>query len=117
MAVDAATEATVAPQLLVLGPDLTIVQAADVHLRLLELLEGMAGDLQLDLSEIQEFDSAGLQLLLALRVSLRERELGLQLLRPSEVVLAALQCFGLNAELNSVSQRPHPTEEALDDDA
>ncbi len=75
-------------------------QAGELQLRLLKLFEeAPTRGLQLNLAALQEFDSAGLQLLIASQRSLRERGLALQLDQPSAVVQAALQCYGLDAQL------------------
>ncbi len=80
-----------------LGPDLTIVAAADNHARLVQALPFLAADPRLDLSGVTEFDSSGLQLLLALRSSLVERGQSLQLHEPSAIVREALRVFGVEA--------------------
>lgn len=84
---------------LLLGADWTIAQAAELHQQLLTLLEQQFEDLHLDLSGVQSIDSAGLQLLLALRASLRQRELQFTLADPSPAVVAALDIYGLRTEL------------------
>lgn len=92
-----------APLRLVLGPELTIAQAADTHGLLLETLSRLDGlNLSLDLSGVSDFDSSAVQLLLATERSMRERNARLTLQEPSAVVLAALSCYGLNAELKPI---------------
>ncbi len=89
-----------------LGPELTIAQAAEVHQKLLELLPQLEGDLSLQLADVSEFDSAGIQLLLAARRSLQQRGAQLHLLSPSAVVLSGLSCYGLDAQLQDLAASP-----------
>lgn len=84
---------------LALGPEMTIAQAADVHGLLLETVGRLGGGLSLDLSAVSDFDSSGIQLLLATHKTLQERAAELRLHEPSQVVLAALRCYGLDADL------------------
>ncbi|MCV2354733.1 STAS domain-containing protein [Paucibacter sp. B2R-40] len=87
---------------LALGPELTIAQAADTHALLLETLSRLDGrQLSLDLSGVSDFDSSAVQLLLATQRSMRERAAQLTLQDPSAVVLAALRCYGLDAEMKA----------------
>ncbi len=83
-----------------LGPELTIVQAADTHALLAQALTE-AGDLALDLGGVTDFDSAGVQLLLATRRSLQERGDHLHLADTSPAVRDALQVYGLQALLTA----------------
>lgn len=94
--------ATEAPAF-VLGPDLTIALAAENHGRLLQALPFLAADPRLDLSGVTDFDSSGVQLLLALRASLVERGQSLRLLDPSPVVREALGVYGLEAIFSDTS--------------
>lgn len=55
--------------------------------------------LQLDLSAVHDFDSSGVQLLLATRRSLAERGATLQVVAAGPAVRDALQLFGLAALL------------------
>ena len=94
---------------LVLGPELTIAQAATTQGLLLEALEQLAhlkgGALRLDLRSVSDFDSTGVQLLQASRRTLLD--LGTELLlQPSAVVLAALECYGLDAALRPKRRSP-----------
>lgn len=95
-----------------LGPELTIAQASEVQQRLLPLLNEPPADLSLDLSQVQEFDSAGIQLLLATRRSLQAQGHQLHLAQPSSVVLAALSCYGLDAALMPLQPPREPAEES-----
>ena len=78
-----------------LGPELTIAHAAGHRERLLLALADADGGLQLDLAEVSDCDSSGVQLLLATQLSLQARGQTLALLRPSTAVLQALATFGL----------------------
>lgn len=88
-----------APAQAALGPDLTIAQAAACRDALVDALCSGSGDLELDLSAVTDIDSAGLQLLLATRRSVRERGATLHLRNVSATVLDALAVFGLDARL------------------
>jgi anti-anti-sigma factor len=79
----------------VLGPELIIATAATCHAELIEKLPAPAGDLQLDLSSVTDFDSAGVQLLLSTRRSLAERGDALHIVAASAAVRDALTLFGL----------------------
>ncbi len=83
----------------VLGADLTIYSVAHwaERCRLWVMdLDGAAGDLplQVQADRVEEVDGAGVQLLLALSRSLEQRGRRLALLRPSPVLLKALQRLG-----------------------
>lgn len=78
-----------------LGPELTIPFAAEARATLTQALQAAEGALVIDLSSVVEFDSAGVQLLLAARRSQAERGHALRLARPSDVVQDALRVFGL----------------------
>lgn len=84
---------------LVAAADWTIAEAAERQQQLLKVLEAQFEDLAVDASAIASIDSAGLQLLLALRASLRARGLSLWLLQPSPALLSACSIYGLQAEL------------------
>lgn len=97
---------------LVLGPELTIAQAADTQGLLLETLSHLDGlGLSLDLRAVSDFDSSAIQLLLATKRSLQERAANLHLHLPSAVVLAALRCYGLDTELKPL--RPSAASEEV----
>jgi anti-sigma B factor antagonist len=81
---------------LALGPELTIGYAAAVRDTLVSALQCGHGDLALDLAGVTDFDSSGVQLLLAARRSLAERGDMLQLLAASATVQDALATFGLH---------------------
>lgn len=86
------------------GAELTIVHASAQHAEWLAATASLDADggadggvLSLDLSAVSEIDSAGLQLLLALRASLAERGRALRLQSPNAMVLEALRTLGLQA--------------------
>jgi anti-anti-sigma factor len=81
------------------GPELSIVQASDNHAQLMQSLPELLKDPRLDLSLVTEFDSSGIQLLLALRASLHAQGQTLTLVQPSAVVRQALSVFGLQDAL------------------
>jgi anti-anti-sigma factor len=81
-----------------LGPELTIAQAADSREQLLEALPDLVRDARLDMAGVTEFDSSGIQLLLALRSSLAAQGQTLHLMQPSAVVRDALATFGLTEQ-------------------
>jgi anti-anti-sigma factor len=107
-------DAAAPPFSLALGPELTIAQAADTHGLLLETLSRLDGlNLSLDLSGVSEFDSSAIQLLLATQRSMHDRAASLSLQEPSKVVLAALSCYGLGADLRPI--RSVPAKEASEE--
>jgi anti-anti-sigma factor len=85
------------------GPELCIAQAAQIQADWLQLLAGTeAGqpcEVQLDLSGVESFDSAGLQLLLALKLRLEQQGGQLVLASPGAAVRDALGVFGLDESL------------------
>lgn len=78
-----------------MGPELTIAQAAQWREQLLAWLADGRTTLSLDLGEVSDFDSAGVQLLLAARRSLGERGGSLSIRAASATVVDALRVFGL----------------------
>lgn len=94
-----------------LGPGLTIVEASQTHMRLLEHLAQQPGDLSLDLGELAEFDSAGLQLLLSLRAGLEQQGARLTLLRCSPLVDDALAVYGLGRDLRPLRAGHQPEQQ------
>lgn len=87
------------PAVAVLGPELTISQAAAWRDQMLEWLADGRATLRVDLGSVSEFDSAGVQLLLAARKSLAERGGHLQITTASSTVRDALRVFGLEPVL------------------
>ena len=82
-----------------LDGDLNIQSAAPACETLRAALAQSRGDVVLDLSQVQAFDSAGAQLLLAARRTLAARGRALRLAEPSPVVVEALSTLGLHALL------------------
>lgn len=78
---------------------LGVVDAARQREQLMALLESHPADLGLDLGQIDEFDTAGVQLLLAAERSLRERGHRLHLVQVSSAVQQALRTYGLGPTL------------------
>ncbi|MBH9552161.1 STAS domain-containing protein [Inhella gelatinilytica] len=79
-----------------LGTEWTIAQASQLHQRLLESLFQSAETAEapsLDLGSVDSMDSAGVQLLIALRRSLQERGQELLITAASPTVRAALQVY------------------------
>ncbi len=86
---------TPAPTLALQG-DMTIAQAAEHRTALLGALQQVEHRLWLDLGEIDAFDSAGVQLLLATERSLAARGADLALTAASPAVRDVLRCYGLH---------------------
>lgn len=78
---------------------LGIVDAARQREQLMALLESQPGDLRLDLGQVEDFDSAGVQLLLATAHSLRERGHRLHLMEVPASVQQTLRTYGLDPQL------------------
>lgn len=100
------TSAEPADHLLRIGSDMTITAAAGLREHLVDAVAGLpAGStcLRLDLSAVHEFDSSGVQLLLAARRSLAERGASLQVVAAANAVRDALQLFGLTTLLAPVA--------------
>jgi anti-sigma B factor antagonist len=83
-----------------LGTELTIAFAAACRDLLADALASRHGDLPLDLGGVVDFDSSGVQLLLAARRSLAERGDALVITAASPTVRDALALFGLRALLD-----------------
>ncbi len=97
------TETRTSPpsQVLRLGAEMTIAQAAGHRETLVDAVAAAPGDLQLDLAAVSDFDSSGVQLLLSARRSLAERGHALQIVAASPAVREALVLFGLGPLLDS----------------
>ncbi|MDT7835391.1 STAS domain-containing protein [Aquabacterium sp. OR-4] len=103
------------PATLSLSGELTIAQAAAVRDQLQAVLDTAPDGLALDLSALESFDSAGLQLLLATRHSLAERGMPLILGACSAPVRDALRVYGLQALADgSAAAASTPTDRASD---
>lgn len=79
-----------------LGSEMTIYQAAALKPELLAAVTGAGDSLALDLSAVQEIDSAGVQLLLLLaQKTARELNVRLALADPTPAVRDTLTLMGL----------------------
>lgn len=84
--------------------DLTIRHAARRRAQLLDWLAQAGPDEALDVAQVGACDTAGLQLLLALRRSRAEQGRGLQLQHPTAALTEVLQRSGLAEVLAEVGQ-------------
>jgi anti-sigma B factor antagonist len=84
---------------LALSGELGIVDAAALRLQWLTALAEHPGDLTLDLSAVEACDSAGVQLLLALRRSLLSQGRSLRVGAAAPAVRQALATYGLDSLL------------------
>jgi anti-anti-sigma factor len=104
----APTAAAAPPPALVLGPEMTIAHAATWYAALAAALQEAPATLALDLSGVTDFDSSGVQLLLATRRSLVERGDALHIVAASPPVSEALATFGLQALLGTAHTAAAP---------
>ncbi len=81
-----------------LDGELNIYRAAELRQVLLAALSDSPAGLELDLSGVSEIDSAGVQLLLAVRRDLHARGLPLRLSAPSAAVRELFELFALNGD-------------------
>ncbi|WP_088287346.1 STAS domain-containing protein [Ideonella sp. A 288] len=79
--------------------EFTIAAAAAQRETLLQTLADDGPELWLDLSHVEACDSAGVQLLLSLQHSARQRGQRLCITEPSEPVRQALATYGLSTRL------------------
>ncbi len=83
-----------------LGSELSIYRAAELKQQLLDALQANAQPgLDLDLSAVEEVDTAGIQLLLLAQREARNRGRRLRLLRPSTAVRNAIELLELDSLL------------------
>lgn len=71
--------------------EMTIYRATEVAQTLFASLRAQAGDVNLDLSDVTEFDTAGLQLVLMARRMVEASGHRLDVVQPSECVLDVLE--------------------------
>ncbi|MDH2435419.1 STAS domain-containing protein [Pokkaliibacter sp. MBI-7] len=83
---------------LILDSALTIYTAADTKLQLVGALQG-ALELHLNLSQIEEFDCAGLQLLLAVSQEAQRQNISFSLEGATAAVTDVVQMMGLKEQL------------------
>ncbi len=89
-----------------LGPELTIIQAAGLRDALADAVREAQGDLSLDLSSVSEFDSSAIQLLLAASRTLAPKGFHLSVGQASPMVRDALNVFGLSDSLEPLPTQP-----------
>jgi anti-anti-sigma factor len=89
--------------------ELNIYTAGEQKPKLIAQLE-QATEFELDLSGVTEFDSAGLQLLLAIQAEARRQDRGFHLINPGTSVCDVLDLLDLRAQFG-VAQ-PAPAQEA-----
>lgn len=85
--------------------ELSVYRAAELKQTLLEQLE-TSTRLELDLSAVDDIDTAGLQLLLLARREARQREGGLRIVAQSAAVDDMLALLQLDAALDNVPRSP-----------
>jgi anti-anti-sigma factor len=95
VSLDAAAAPQPARLALVLGPEMTIAHAGSCQAALAEALQAAPAALALDLGGVTDFDSSGVQLLLATQRSLSERGDAMDIVAASPAVVDALAIFGL----------------------
>jgi len=83
--------------MLSLSGELTIFRAAELKGELLQALTDAGGALELDLSQVSELDTAGLQLLMLLKKTARQRGCELRLLAHSPAVLEVFELLNVAA--------------------
>lgn len=77
--------------------ELTIYTAAQEKQRLLELLMSQAAELELNLAEVSEIDTAGLQVLIMLKQEAKRQNKKLHYVMHSKAVLDVLELSNLSA--------------------
>lgn len=85
-------------------PSLTVFQATAIKTWLLQQLEARPEGMVLDLSEIDEIDTAGVQLLLMIKREAQARSCSVVLDSPSETVRDVFHLLGLSNELQQAGQ-------------
>ena len=80
-----------------LDGELTIYRAAELKELLLNALAAGGGDLEVDLSGVSDFDSAGLQLLMLAKKTAQERGRELRLTGHSPAVLEVFELLNVAA--------------------
>jgi len=95
-------EATAEDALRVHG-EMTIYRAAELSQALFAVIRGRDGDLELDLSQVTEFDTAGLQILLMARQLAAANGGRLEITHPSDCVAEVLQLCNVPAGAGQVA--------------
>lgn len=94
---------------LALSGSLTIYEAREAHALMIQALARLQGtDWQVDLAELDELDSAGAQLLLALQRQADERGAQLRIRNPAPAVLELLQLLRLHTLYPDAPPVPRP---------
>ena len=89
-----------APPALAISGEFTIFTAAELKPRLLHaVIDAESEEVDIDLSEVSEIDSAGLQLLLLLKREAQRGGKRVALIRHSQAVRATIEFCNLAAEL------------------
>ncbi|MBK1689658.1 STAS domain-containing protein [Rubrivivax gelatinosus] len=94
------------PTTLAIEGELTIYRAAELRQALLAALDQHGADLEVDLAGVTEFDSAGVQLLMAAAKSAAARGGVLRLVRHSPAVLDAFAVLDLAAHFGAPLNPP-----------
>lgn len=89
------------PHLITLAAEQTIYQAPALHQQLAAALREHP-QLEIDLSQIEEIDSAGAQVLLWLQLAAAQQPCQLTLSRPSQAVLEFIRLLGLQQLQNAL---------------
>lgn len=90
------------------GDEFTIISASEWYQRLRPLLE-TGSDLRLEMARVTEFDTAGLQLLLAARAEAQRLGSVVTVVDPSEAVRNVLSLVHLADPASEPSPAPSPT--------
>lgn len=83
--------------------ELTIYTAAETKDKLLDMI-GRSKSFEIDLSQVNEFDSAGLQLLILAKLESRRHDLDVNVKRPSEAVIEVLNLCNLSSFFSDPSE-------------
>ncbi|MCX4188856.1 STAS domain-containing protein [Methylophaga sp. OBS3] len=84
-----------------LGRELTVAQVAELYIKSLQLLSEDGG-LEIEMSDLQVVDAAGVQFLLALSLTAQESGLQLRMSSPSPALIETVDVLGLRSELAQI---------------
>ena len=87
---------------LVLGNKCTIIRVEELHAQMETLLQS-GNDIEIDAKDVEQCDTAGLQLLLIFHNELKKEGRSLKWLSPSEATLKAAKHIGLDGPLGLTS--------------
>jgi len=79
-----------------IGEDMTIYGAQTIRENFLDFCNSGIRELQVDLSDVSELDSAGLQLLLLLKAESKKRAFELRLINHSQAVMEVFELLKLS---------------------